>query len=809
MGDYYRRDGNRRPPKRRYRSDDDDGDYRRGNRYDREDSLAKLKRETIALADSPLVKIEDALQNVATGFIQNFDNEEFRASYLDCLHDLVIEQPFKIPFVATVIRVANLEKEEVAKVVVEHMGAALQKFLQLGLFTQVKLLMRFFACLGNVIGDDGVRPLLEQIIEKLPDYNKEGDEGLLLQFTYIVLITLPYALVSGTTNIDHDAIAELLVKIKPFKDIKDPMQTLLDPFSGNNTPYNERRSEGQHMLEVLYLNLEVYLSGKADDEFTSIRCLPTPWDHITESGPAQPVPVLEFPEEYPIDKNSLHPEMYFSVFADQPVQTVPPPMDMASTLFRDAIVDTINILDCNRLSVSRFLIEIDCFFNPKSFLKRATPYDRVKEVADGEQQSRWKPEDIAVDAIFSQLFRLPAPVHKLVYYHSILTELCKLAPAAIAPSLGRAIRFMYRNLEVLDTELIYRFVDWFSHHLSNFGYTWKWAEWSEHLNYPDVHPKKAFILGSLEKEIRLSFATRIKGTLPEAFKELIPEEREKEQPVFKYDLQDNPLAEVGKELLTVVSERKEEEEIEAVLTKVTAVAQEKSLVEASDPGAITRDVYVTCICHIGAKSLSHVLSCIERCKEKLLAIGMEHPDARRQIVGSVLSYWKDQPGIGANVVDKLLNYSIVTPLSVVEWVLHDAGHEALSNTHAWEMVATTINKVNNRVRQILAARPSVLGSEGVTPDQIAVFEETLKNAEDEQALILAEVTKALGAMAEMDDDAIVDIDSHAWVQWWASGWLRAFKRKFGVKDADNKTRLIENGSAAAAPAEDDTDAVMA
>jgi nuclear cap-binding protein subunit 1 len=243
------------------------------------------------------------------------------------------------------------------------------------------------------------------------------------------------------------------------------------------------------------------------------------------------------PNEYPIDKSALQPELYFSVFADQPIETVPVPVDLAGTIFRDAIVDTLDILDCNRLSVSRFLIEVDCFFNPNSFIKRATPYDRVKEVAESDAASTWKPEDVAVDAIFSQLFRLPKPGHKLVYYHSILTELCKLAPAAIAPSLGRAIRFMYRNLEIIDVELINRFVDWFSHHLSNFGYTWKWTEWSEHLNFPDVHPKKAFILGSLEKEIRLSFATRIKGTLPDAFKELIPEEREKEQPVFKFDLE--------------------------------------------------------------------------------------------------------------------------------------------------------------------------------------------------------------------------------------------------------------------------------
>lgn len=309
------------------------------------------------------------------------------------------------------------------------------------------------------------------------------------------------------------------------------------------------------MLRILQLNLNFYLKNMEDIEHSSLGCLPRPWETFEaalKEATKHELPEIIVPDDFPIDISALLPDVYLSVFADpkvevshisapynynlmpNPDQTVPNAMDLASTLFRDSIVDTINILDCNRLSVSRFLIEIDCFYSPKAFIKRATPFDRVNEIA-GEDGSTWKPEDVAVDAIFSQLFKLPAPSHKLVYYHSILTELCKLAPAAVAPSLGRAIRFMHRNLESMDTELIYRFIDWFSHHLSNFGFTWKWAEWNENLTLPDVHPKKAFILGALEKEIRLSFATRIKGTIPDPYKELISEAKEKEQPSFKYD----------------------------------------------------------------------------------------------------------------------------------------------------------------------------------------------------------------------------------------------------------------------------------
>jgi nuclear cap-binding protein subunit 1 len=165
-------------------------------------------------------------------------------------------------------------------------------------------------------------------------------------------------------------------------------------------------------------------------------------------------------------------------------------------------------------------------------VKRATPFDRLRDI-EGDR-STWKPEDVAVDAVFSQLFQLPFPEHKLVYYHSVLTEACKIAPAAIAPSLGRAIRYLYRSVDSMDLELSYRFMDWFAHHLSNFGFTWKWTEWIDDVELPSLDPKKAFIQGSLDKEIRLSFAQRIKGTLPAPYQQLITEEKEKDTPDFKY-----------------------------------------------------------------------------------------------------------------------------------------------------------------------------------------------------------------------------------------------------------------------------------
>ena len=47
------------------------------------------------------------------------------------------------------------------------------------------------------------------------------------------------------------------------------------------------------------------------------------------------------------------------------------------------------------------------------------------------------------------------------------------------------------------------------------------------------------------------------------------------------------------------------------------------------------------IISIGSKSLSHVLSIIDRCRDRLLRIGERSDAARRQIITSVFDFWAD------------------------------------------------------------------------------------------------------------------------------------------------------------------------
>ncbi|KAK9651445.1 Nuclear cap-binding protein subunit 1, variant 2 [Aspergillus fumigatus] len=521
-----------------------------------------------------------------------------------------------------------------------------------------------------------------------------------------------------------------------------------------------------------------------------LACLPRPWkrseseeDGPIEAGPKHAFPQITVPNPVRKGARAIFPEIYLSVYANQDLETVPPTSDIASSLLREALVDTINILDFNRIATAKFLIDVDCYFTPYTFVKRATPFDRLRDLP-GDRPT-WKPEDVAVDAVFSQLFQLPSPEHKLVYYHSVLTECCKIAPAAIAPSLGRAIRFLYRSLDTIDLELMHRFLDWFAHHLSNFGFTWKWSEWIEDLELPLVHPRMAFITGAIDKEIRLSFAQRIRGTLPDPYQELITEGKEKDTPDFKYSSDTTPYAKEGREIMQLIRRKAGDEEIQPL---ITAIEEQAKALGVDDPMLPSTDAFVTSICFVGSKSLSHVLSCIERNKERLLAIGPKSARARCQIITSVMEYWVDQPGVAINIIDKLLNYTILTPLSVIEWALVErlqAG-TILSRTHIFEMISATVGKVTNRLRQIVAARTQP----GLYEPQLSVLDETLSREKADMQALFRVIEDSVVSVAGGSNDGLMErgdgsgnLPEDEIIRQWGRRWLRVFRRKAGVEES--------------------------
>ncbi|OAX79288.1 hypothetical protein ACJ72_06395 [Emergomyces africanus] len=736
MVDYETRGGGGRE------ADDDDYDRRQQRRRYEEPLAVTVRKQLATIAESAVRRVEDDVVQIAKTVSEHYEDEdeEVKNTFVRLVLQLVGEQPLKIPFVAATVLTANTMKPALAAEVLKKAGEIAQSHIEAGNWRDVKLVLRFLACLQGLFEGEGMFPLLEELFSRAVDLQTASSEDSLgLELVKIILFTIPYIMSSSASGFEAQASA-LLEKTDIIASTPHTLEALVDPF-----PSDEVNEENR--MSVIGL-LQKQLQFEAQQGW-ELSCIPRPWTGLTpatktttgegeakeekeakeqedpfKTATKHEFPTIAVPDPVPNGPKVIFPDVYFSVYVDQDLETVPPTTDVAASLLRDALADTIDMLDFNRIATAKFLIDVDCYFSPNTFIKRATPFDKIRDAvaAGAGDRSTWKPEDVAVDAVFSLLFQLPAAEHKLVYYHSVLTEACKIAPAAIAPSLGRAIRFLYKNVARMDLALSYRFLDWFAHHLSNFGFTWKWTEWVDDVELPAVHPKKAFICGALDKEIRLSFAQRIKGTLPEPYQALISEAKEKDMPDFKYAVETTPYATEAQEIMNLIRKKAPDSEIEPHILAIQHAAASQP--DTTDPLIPSTDAFVTSICYVGSKSLSHVLSCIERSKERLLAIGPQSPAARRQIITSVLAYWADQPGSGVNIIDKLLNYTILTPLSVIEWALvdHIEGGAALAKAHVYEMVAATMGKVTNRIRQIVAAR--VQG--GIVEPQLSVIDETLR-----------------------------------------------------------------------------------
>jgi len=615
-------------------------------------------------------------------------------------------------------------------------------------------------------------------------------QALGLELVKIILFTIAYTMASSATECETQAASLLDQTSIIASGPPHILENLVDPY-----PSFEQGAPPSHESVLSLLQKHMEEEKKNNWE---LPCLPRPWkgsqpageEDLLAAAQKHPFPTLELPATLQIGPRQIFPEVYFSVYADQDINTVPPASDSSALLIRDALADAINVLHINRYIAGKVLIDMDCYFAQDTFVKRATAFDKIRELAG--DKNTWKPEDVIVDATFSQLLQLPVSEHKPVFYHSVLTEACKVAPAAVAPSLGRAIRYLYRNVDRMDLEISQRFLDWFSHHLSNFGFTWKWTEWVDDVDLQDIQPKKAFILDALDKEIRLSFAQRIKGVLPEPYQALIAPEKEKDSPDFKFDDPSTPFAEQAKELMSKIRQKAPDDEIAAVLS---TIEQEAATSALSDPKVISTDAYVTCICFIGSKSLSHVLAVIERSRERLMSLANESPELRKQIITSVLDFWKHQVGTGVCLIDKLLNYGIVTPQSVVDWALIDniARGTLLTRNWCYELITKTTSKVVFRVKQVVTKIRDPRLTEGEHTTLRAALDKEMADMKN----LFSAIEDAVASVAAASEDGMIEssdalrAEQESVLREWGAKWLRVFRRKSAVEESWVKEELAK------------------
>uniref|UniRef100_A0A8C6KM73 Nuclear cap binding protein subunit 1 n=1 Tax=Nothobranchius furzeri TaxID=105023 RepID=A0A8C6KM73_NOTFU len=265
--------------------------------------------------------------------------------------------------------------------------------------------------------------------------------------------------------------------------------------------------------------------------------------------------------------------------------------------------------------------------------------------------------------------------------------------------LAQATEMLYMRLDTMNTTCIDRFINWFSHHLSNFQFRWSWDDWSDCLTQDLEMPKPKFVKEVLEKSMRLSYHQRIVDIVPATFSALIPAE-----PLFSYKYEDESSASLPGYPVSItvgnaIKNRASNEEILAILKEVPNPNQEDDDDEGESFNPLKIDVFLQTLLHLAAKSFSHSFSALGKFHEILKTL-TDSDDGKLHILKVVYEVWRNHPQMIAVLVDKMIRTQIVDCAAVANWLFsQDMAHE-FTRLFIWEILHSTIRKMNKHVQKI-------------------------------------------------------------------------------------------------------------
>ncbi|KAI0069247.1 cap binding protein 80-PB [Artomyces pyxidatus] len=633
----------------------------------------------------------------------------------------VTEQPYKIPHYATLLRIlcapengaegenvsTDVEKPSLGRQILDDFWKGFQAYLDKLAWREARLCIHFFAHLteAKVISPQSMLGLLQSFTAVLDEFGvSTGRAKRAARCAAEGLMRAGQAL----KDYSPAAVIEMIASIQTYNESVTGAKWLVQPVAKLYTQ-DAVALHADEILDCAVASLKV-LEASDFSETSSVYLQPYGDLALLTATPFDLPAVLVPPEVIELDgisvdatedvvvKKEEWPEYLLRLFDND---VTPDPSTPAGYAVRADLLDIVDIFEVNRKECARILAEYPKWTVSGTFKPRpGTPADVPdRDIFPGRD---WQLESTIIETILGANFLLPEGAEKPVYYIALITELCKLSPQTVGPAVGKSIRKLYSYLgDGLDVEIGRRFAEWFSVHMSNFGFQWVWKEWVPDIALPVRHPKRVFIQRALELEIRLSYFDRILKTLPEPFQEPSAQAMPDQQPGPEYDYDDpaSPHHDAAQSVLNQLRGRAKPEEVISLLESL-----KNTLVETTDGDinvdAVIRSIAVQSLLHIGSRSFSHFLNAIERYISLLrnlasggLASGAAgSPEAKADILNVISTFWRRNRQMVGIVFDKLMQYQIVDPTDVVAWVFahREAGLD-------WEVLKGAIDKANGRV----------------------------------------------------------------------------------------------------------------
>ncbi|KAL7310634.1 Nuclear cap-binding protein subunit 1 [Mucor circinelloides] len=759
-----------------------------------EDIEIRLKGLIIKIGD----KITPDLQVNLTKMKNILDNDysKYPTTVQDTLKACVTELPAKAPVYGALIGLLNASNHEVTGKLMEEFNKTLEQTIADTNWFKLKQFLRFYAELvnANVILPTTFCNLLNDLLSVMDQPNQLCQR--LDCVVYIILATIPWCGKELSERCPAD-LDQIFKKIEIYMQRRGdkPVLDILKQYNG--IQYDSAKEDLLAHIWTLVQDLQ--------NRSWDLPFFPKPYRWFDKEFTAalqHDVPRITVPHHTP-SMTYIGPVSTMKLLVDEQgnsLPNIPNHQSIEYFILQEIISDTMNLFEVNRKDCARYLLSISTSFDP-SFFKSSPPPsssddkpDAAKaEAMDEDTDSgKWNLSDLLVEAIFSQMLRLPLPPVRQVFYSCVFIELCRAESGTFPMALGRGIKTLFDRLAYMDVECIARLWGWFSHHLSNFGFQWDWKAWSSVLTLDPNHPQACFIRETLEKEIRLSYYERIKSIIPEEFHALVPSAAP--APNFAYKDIKDPLHAQAKVVIESLRTKKTADEVRTILDKYKEEVRATTGVDEQEQNQRVREMFVQCLLLVGSKSFSHILNVVERYLDVLRFVNAT-PDGRLHTVQIVASFWEHNTQFLGILLDKLLNYRVIDPASVINWIFETNQLQFAGRAFIWEILKNTLSKVNSRVVQVKAKLDSFQSLHSANKLKRAESEHNeLAEAEEQQELdSLRIVENSLASVSREQKEVFMAvyqkftqvlqelIKTNAqpeanWTYRWVFGWFREMLR---------------------------------
>ncbi|VDO53025.1 unnamed protein product [Haemonchus placei] len=597
------------------------------------------------------------------------DLDKYRTKIIEIVTLCVCQLPDKITVYSTLVGLLNAKNFNFGGEIVEKLVSDLQEKLEAEDFQQAMFIITFLCDLGNsrVLTLSSIVEFLEALLQCV--FEENVPQARTDWFVYVVLRVLPW------------------IGLELSEKKKDELENILEGAS--------KYVEGRRKVHLKML--QVWSSSSPHEQEDYLDCLLAQIKSLQSAGWKEKQIARHYVAFDAALQDALqHNLPSFSPPIHREDSNYPLPM-VVFRLFDYADCPEDGTVLPGAHSIERFLIEEEL-----NWIIEFNASDRkicAQELTNYARGANVPIAYMILEVLFSQLFRLPLPPQPTGFYGKtffyigfslfrspVLLDLCRVQSSTMPQVLAQAAELLYQRAATMQPLCLDRLVDWFSFHLSNFGFRWSWNDWKDCVTADRWDAKKIFAREVIERCRRLSYYGQLKEFLPTSFAAMIPPPPDV---VCKFDDENQPGYEAASKFLALIQSRSDDNAI---------MAEIRDEENRYDPDLF--GIFFAVLLKTSAKSFSHTFVALSRYSTTLKTIADTSDEMQEVLLCCLFQCWRNNHLRIIILVDKMLKMQILDCGVVISWIFSESLKSETDRQWVWEVLNTALERLSRHIHKV-------------------------------------------------------------------------------------------------------------